>query len=69
MNIVLVILKVLGMAFVILSCVAFIQRMVMVATMTGQWAYPVGMGLISCLMIYWAYCVIWRPIKRKARME
>ncbi|MFL5386255.1 MAG: hypothetical protein ACJ8GN_27375 [Longimicrobiaceae bacterium] len=61
-------LKLVGMVIVVLFCMAFIQRMAMVATMTGQWLYPVGMVLISITLVYWAYRVIWRPIRPGARV-
>jgi hypothetical protein len=57
--------KVLGMLFVIVSCVVFIKRMAMVGAMTGNYVPLAIVLLVDCVLVYWAYRVIWNPISPK----
>ncbi len=57
-------LKILGMLVVILSCTAFTQRMAMLTSDTGDYGYLVVMLIIDAGFVYWAYKVIWKPIKK-----
>ncbi len=60
------ILKVLGMLFVCLTCLASIHRMSMVSSLTGNYWFLVATLLVDAGLLYWAYRVIWKPIKAKA---
>jgi len=57
------VLKLLGMAFVILSCIDFIHRMALVGSITGHYQLLVLIIFVDLGLTYWAYRVIWRPIK------
>jgi hypothetical protein len=66
MKIVWIILKVLGMLFVGLNCLASIQRMSMVSSLTGDYKFLGVTLLVDAGLLYWAYRVICKPIKKKA---
>jgi hypothetical protein len=59
------ILKVVGMLFVILACVNDIRSMAMVSQMTGNYLFLVVCLLVAAVFVYWAYRVIWKPIRAK----
>ncbi len=61
-----IVLKVLGMLFVGLNCLNSIQKMSMVSSITGNYLFLVATLLFYAGLLYWAYRVIWKPIKAKA---
>jgi hypothetical protein len=65
MKVVWIIQKVLGMLFVGLTCLASIHRMSMVSSLTGNYLFLVATLLMDAGLLYWAYRVIWKPIKKK----
>jgi hypothetical protein len=65
MKVVWIILKVLGMLFVGLVCLASIQKMSMVSSLTGNYFFLVATLVVDAGLLYWAYRVIWKPIRKK----
>jgi hypothetical protein len=66
MKVVWIILKVLGLLFVGLNCLNSIQKMSMVSSMTGNYLFLAVTLVVYAGLLYWAYRVIWVPIKKKA---
>jgi hypothetical protein len=69
MKIALLLARIIGMGFVIVSCMAFITRMTMVGRLTDQWGYLVVIVAVSAGLVYWAYRVIWCPIRPATNKE
>ena len=59
-----IILKVLGMAIVILSCVNFIREAAIVKAVTGNADVLIKVLLVSAVFVWWAWGVIWTPIPK-----
>jgi len=56
------ILRVIGMGFVILSIAAWVHRMAFVRSLTGDSRPLLLVSAASAVLLYWSYRVIWRPI-------
>lgn len=64
MNSLWVLLKSLGMLFVILICILLAARMSELGNATGNYQYLMLTIMLDTAFICWAYEVIWKPIPR-----
>ena len=63
MRIVLVLLKILGTAAIALPALNSLRHFAMYGRISGQTWVVVPAVLITLALLYWAYRVVWRPLR------